>query len=101
MAHASLLPRWKFTDSCGRPQPRRGVLHLGCSHRHHAPQTRCAGAPLAIVGPGGAGAVFAPAESNGARTRVYPAPPPLVSPIAGLIDTHLHTAPDVFGRAID
>jgi hypothetical protein len=106
MARSSCLPRWKFTDSCGRPQPPRGARHLGCGHAHHAPDASCSGErqrrpELAIVGAGGASAVFAPADAAAAKTRVFPAPPPLVSPIAGLIDTHIHAAPDVFGRAID
>ena len=33
--------------------------------------------------------------------RVFPPPPPAVSPIEGLIDFHNHNAPDVFGRAVD
>jgi Family of unknown function (DUF6282) len=33
--------------------------------------------------------------------RGYSPPPPLVSPIKGLIDFHTHAAPDVFGRAVD
>ena len=32
------------------------------------------------------------------EVRVYPPPPPAVSPIAGAIDFHVHSAPDVFGR---
>src|SRR5262249_2791291 len=36
-----------------------------------------------------------------AQVRVFPAPPPAVSPIAGLMDTHVHAAPDVFGRSLD
>jgi hypothetical protein len=104
---SSRLPRWKFTDSCGRPQP-PGARHLGCGHAHHA---RCAHGvaprraprqgPLAIVGGAGFSAVFSPGEPAAAAGRVFPAPPPLVSPIAGLMDTHIHAAPDVFGRAID
>jgi hypothetical protein len=31
----------------------------------------------------------------------YSPPPPPVSPIKGLIDFHTHSAPDVFGRAVD
>lgn len=36
----SHIPRWKFTDSCGRPGV-PGALHLGCAHDaqmecHHA-----------------------------------------------------------------
>jgi hypothetical protein len=33
--------------------------------------------------------------------RGYSPPPPAVSPIQGLIDFHTHSAPDVFGRAVD
>jgi hypothetical protein len=33
-----------------------------------------------------------------AQERVYPPPPPLQSPIAGAIDLHVHSGPDVFGR---
>src|SRR5207237_9775737 len=36
-----------------------------------------------------------------AQVRVFPPPPPAVSPIAGLMDTHVHAAPDVFGRSLD
>ena len=38
----SYLPRWKFTDSCGRPRV-AGVIHIGCTHSGHtqrAPTTR-------------------------------------------------------------
>ena len=31
---------------------------------------------------------------------MYPPPPPATSPVEGLIDFHVHTAPDVFGRAL-
>jgi len=40
-------------------------------------------------------------EPAAAQVRVFPPPPPAVSPIEGLIDFHVHTAPDVFGRAVD
>lgn len=33
-----------------------------------------------------------------AQGRNFPPPPPLQSPIAGAIDFHVHSAPDVFGR---
>jgi len=36
-----------------------------------------------------------------AQVRVFPPPPPAVSPILGLMDTHVHSAPDVFGRSVD
>jgi Family of unknown function (DUF6282) len=40
---------------------------------------------------------FSPAQS----TRKFPPPPPDVSPIAELMDTHVHSSPDAFGRAMD
>lgn len=99
----SYLPRWKFTDSCGRPQI-SGALHLGCTH---CEQTRGAiadrraflKAGIALVGAGFA-TIVDPLEAL-AQGRVFPPPPPAVSPIAGLMDTHVHSAPDVFGRALD
>jgi hypothetical protein len=38
------------------------------------------------------------ATGSAAQERVYPPPPPLQSPIAGAIDLHVHSGPDVFGR---
>jgi hypothetical protein len=32
--------------------------------------------------------------------RVFPPPPPAVSPLVGAIDFHVHSAPDVFGRSV-
>ncbi len=100
----SYLPRWKFTDSCGRPQI-SGAVHLGCAH---CEQTRGAltnrrtflKTGIAVVGAAGLAMVVDPREAF-AQGRVFPPPPPAVSPIAGLMDTHLHSAPDVFGRALD
>jgi hypothetical protein len=43
----------------------------------------------------GSGAEAAPGS------RQYPPPAPAVSPAQGLIDLHVHCAPDVFGRALD
>ena len=40
----------------------------------------------------------APAFAQSATASVFPPPPPLVSPAAGTIDLHVHSAPDVFGR---
>jgi hypothetical protein len=40
-----------------------------------------------------------PAQNTGVRG--YSPPPPPQSPIRGLIDFHTHSAPDVFGRAVD
>ena len=100
----SFLPRWKFTDSCGRPQA-SGAIHVGCTHDGH---TACAATTrrtffktgVAVVGAGGLATIMDPRELF-AQVRVFPPPPPAVSPIAGLMDTHVHTAPDVFGRALD
>src|SRR6185437_11725720 len=98
----SYIPRWKFTDSCGRPKAPPGALHLGCAHdagaaHHHehaahpASRREFLKTGVAVVG---AREVFA-------QGRVFPPPPPAVSPIAGLMDTHVHAAPDVFGRGYD
>ena len=100
----SYLPRWKFTDSCGRPQT-SGAIHAGCAH---CDQTLCAHPSrraflktgIAIVGAASMATVVDPRELF-AQVRVFPPPPPAVSPIAGLMDTHVHAAPDVFGRALD
>jgi hypothetical protein len=35
------------------------------------------------------------------QVRTFPPPPPVQSPIAGAIDFHVHSAPDVFGRNLD
>src|SRR6266700_5107601 len=100
----SYLPRWKFTDSCGRPRV-PGAIHVGCAHGEH---TQCAHTSrraflkggIAIVGGAGMATVVDPGEVF-AQVRVFPPPPPAVSPIAGLMDTHVHAAPDVFGRSLD
>ncbi len=57
-------------------------------HRHFRPARLCA-------------AAFALAVSTTALAQVgFPPPPPKVSPAAGVIDMHVHPAPDVFGRAL-
>jgi Family of unknown function (DUF6282) len=40
-------------------------------------------------------------EAACGQDRNFPPPPPAVSPIEGLTDTHLHSGPDAFGRAMD
>jgi hypothetical protein len=35
------------------------------------------------------------------KSRQYPPPAPATSPAHGLVDLHVHCAPDVFGRAVD
>ena len=61
---------------------------------------RVAQGGVAIVGAAGFATVADPRELL-AQVRVFPPPPPKVSPILGLMDTHVHTAPDVFGRSVD
>src|SRR6185503_18179774 len=99
------LPRWKFTDSCGPPHP-PGSVAMGCTdhahHAHHHASRRSflklglAAAPLIT----GFGTLVLPGVVR-AQGRNFPPPPPVTSPIAGLIDTHVHSAPDVFGRGYD
>lgn len=107
----SYIPRWKFTDSCGRPKAPPGALHLGCAHdagaaHHHehaahpASRREFLKTGVAVVGAAGLAAVVDPRDVF-AQGRVFPPPPPAVSPIAGLMDTHVHAAPDVFGRGYD
>jgi hypothetical protein len=43
---------------------------------------------------------FAPALLSAQELRVFPPPPPVVSPVQGAIDFHVHSAPDVFGRSV-
>jgi len=50
-------------------------------------------ASLALIGVFAATQVFAQAG--------FPPPPPKVSPAAGVIDMHVHSHPDVFGRNLD
>ena len=82
-----------------------GAIHLGCSHDGH---TECVYTTrraflkggVAIVGGAGLATVIDSREVL-AQVRVFPPPPPVVSPIEGLMDTHVHAAPDVFGRSLD
>jgi hypothetical protein len=76
-------------------------LRLGCARdTRQATRRDLLKAGVAIVGAGGFAAVVDPREVF-AQVRVFPPPPPAVSPILGLMDTHVHTAPDVFGRSVD
>jgi hypothetical protein len=100
----SHLPRWKFTDSCGQPHAPR-AFHVCCAHErrqafHHSTRREFLRAGVAIVGAAGFATILDPREVF-AQGRVFPPPPPAVSPIAGLMDTHVHAAPDVFGRSLD
>ncbi len=90
------LPRWRFMNCCGHvwghDDPPAGATAEGASRRDFL-RTAAAGV-AALAAAGGP-------RSAGAQVRVFPPPPPAVSPIEGLIDFHAHTAPDVFGRAVD
>jgi hypothetical protein len=104
----SYLPRWKFTDSCGHPHP-PGIVPLGgCTlHAHQSHTGVCTSrrdllkAGFVIAGAAGATTLLGSAGTVLAQGRNFPPPPPVTSPIAGLMDTHVHSAPDVFGRALD
>src|SRR2546427_65067 len=93
------LPRWRFTNCCGhtwghpaKPRPSE-VARDGESRRDFLKTAAAGVAGLAALG-------SLPAKA-GAQVRVFPPPPPAVSPIEGLIDFHNHCAPDAFGRAVD
>ena len=93
------LPRWRFTNCCGHSWGHPTTPHTpegtpdGGSRRDFL-KTAAAG----VAGLASLGSLPAPAA---AQVRVFPPPPPAVSPIDGLIDFHNHCAPDVFGRAVD
>ena len=77
------LPRWRFTSCCGHSSSRREFM------------------TTAVAGAAGLTAFGLTREPAQAQVRVFPPPPPAVSPVEGLIDFHTHCAPDVFGRSID
>lgn len=77
--------------------------------RHvHSCLEMCAGLRLSrrqwmhLFSAGAAGALLATKEAHAdALERVFPPPPPTVSPIKGVVDFHVHSAPDVFGCSLD
>jgi Family of unknown function (DUF6282) len=73
------------------------------ARRSHGGGARSGGAGRGRGGAGGGRGTGAGAGAASANTGVqgYSPPPPLVSPIRGLIDFHTHAAPDIFGRAVD
>jgi len=75
------VPRWRLTSCCGEGARR--------------PATHAAAAATGAPGGPDSGPA-APAAS-----RQYPPPAAAVSPVQGLIDLHVHCAPDIFGRALD
>ena len=81
-------------------------LFCGCDLAHRAHTLTRAAARRSHGGGDrsrGAGRSGGAKAAGGANTGVqgYSPPPPLVSPIRGLIDFHTHAAPDVFGRSVD
>ena len=79
------VPRWKSTTCCYAMRP-----------RNEARRDFVKTVALGIT------AMALPSESSPAQsTRTFPPPPPEVSPIAELMDTHVHSSPDAFGRAMD
>jgi Family of unknown function (DUF6282) len=84
------LVRSRLTSCCGGEC---GAAAGGSSRRQFL--------KLAAAGAAGLGGLAPLGRSAAAQVRVFPPPPPAVSPIEGLIDFHVHAAPDVFGRAMD
>jgi hypothetical protein len=82
------IRRWKLTCCCG---------HVDRTGRRDFLKTVAKGAALGTLG--SIPATFG-AQAQ-AQVRVFPPPPPLTSPIEGMIDWHVHSSPDVFGRAVD
>ena len=83
------IRRWKLTCCCG---------HGDSTGRREFLKTVATGA-AALGTLGSLPAMLA--ERAEAQVRVFPPPPPMTSPIEGLIDWHVHSSPDVFGRALD
>jgi hypothetical protein len=86
------LPRWRFMNCCGHSYG-HGDWPANGGRRDFLKLAATGVAAVAV-----AGRVPGAAE---AQVRVFPPPPPSVSPIEGLIDFHTHCAPDAFGRAVD
>ncbi len=92
------LPRWRFSSCCGHEwgYPARGDRAAdasgGASRRDFL--------KVAAAGVVGLSALSTRSTLALAQGRAYPPPPPATSPVEGLIDFHVHTAPDVFGRAL-
>ena len=89
------LPRWKLSSCCGH--------EFGYESTHEGTRTGATRRDFlksAAGGVAGLSALAALPAGSGAQGRMYPPPPPATSPVEGLIDFHVHTAPDVFGRAL-
>lgn len=81
------IRRWKLTCCCGHLELRDRA------GRREFLKTALKGT-VALAGLTGVGKAQA-------QVRVFPPPPPATSPIEGMIDFHVHSSPDVFGRAVD
>src|SRR2546425_6624000 len=85
------LARWRFTNCCGHSWGHPTTPHTpegtpdGGSRRDFLKTAAAGVAGLAAFG-------SLPAKTA-AQVRVFPPPPPAVSPIEGLIDFHNHCAP--------
>ena len=79
--NSSQLPRWRLTECCDP------------GHREFR--------KLAAAGSAGGAGSSPSGEPGTGQARTFPPPPPAVSPIEGLMDTHFHSGPDVFARALD
>jgi uncharacterized protein DUF6282 len=76
--HPSQLPRWRVTECC-----------------HAIPRG------IASASPDGGASEQSAGGPNSGQVRKFPPPPPAVSLIVDLFDTHFHSGPDVFGRSLD
>jgi hypothetical protein len=89
-SHPFTVPRWHTTSCCG-PACAHTPGRRAAAARKHGPGRGAA--PPARAAQAG--------DASAPQGRVYSPPAPPVSPIRGLIDFHTHSAPDVFGRAVD
>src|SRR5438093_8595753 len=80
------LPRWRFMNCCG---------HAWGHADHPVDAGRRDFLKLAATGVAALAAGAAAGEAS-AQVRVFPPPPPALSPIEGLIHFHTHCAPHVF-----
>jgi hypothetical protein len=90
------FPRWRVTDCCDSLGSSMGAHKAGFRSMHASRRTffkAAAAAGLARI------AMFP--EDVTAQAQNFPPPPPVTSPIEDLVDTHVHSGPDAFGRAMD
>src|SRR5262245_40210962 len=93
------IPRWRFTSCCGHNWG-HPITAREADAARDGPARRDF-LKTAAAGVMGLAALGSLPQAAQAQVRVFPPPPPAVSPIEGLIDFHTHCAPDVFGRAVD